>query len=163
MRFGEDIGIDAERDAGGPFELCRALGEQGKLAFAFHIKKQDSGAQREVDFRRGLADSREDDAGGGGPAYSEDALEFSSRYDVESCSGVVKELEDGEGRVGLYGIADEVALSGEDFGEEAQAIKDVIGGIDVERRSILLRERVERDASAGERGVFGGINEGSDR
>ncbi len=57
MGFGEDVRIDAQRDAGALLELGCAFGEQVELALTLDVKEQDSEAQGEINFGGRLADS----------------------------------------------------------------------------------------------------------
>ncbi len=49
-------------------------------------------------------------------------------------------------------------LAGEGFSEEADAVANVIGRVDVERRSVLLGERVKGDLAACERQLACEVN-----
>ena len=51
MGFGEDVGIDAEGEAGFAFELCGARGEQIEFGFAFDVELEDVGVEGVVDSR----------------------------------------------------------------------------------------------------------------
>ncbi len=46
MCLSGDIGVHAQRHIGGFAQLRGTLGQQLKLAFAFHIKKKNAAAQR---------------------------------------------------------------------------------------------------------------------
>jgi len=166
MGLGEDVGVDAQGDAGFLAELCCAFGEELQLAFALHVEEQDAGAQGEVDLGSGLADSGEDNAVGGRLVDSNDALELSSGDNVEARTFLMQELENGKRGVGLDGIADEVRdgrrLAEKGFGEKLEPVEKMVGGVDVERGAVLFREGVERDFSAGEWRAFAGMDEGAD-
>ncbi len=85
------------------------------------------------------------------------ALEFAAGDDVEACSLLCQKSEDGERGVGFDGVADGVRAS---FGtvregslEELEALGDLIGGVDVERRTVFFGEGGEAGPVAMERAV----------
>jgi hypothetical protein len=92
-----------------------------------------------------------------------DALEFSAGDDVEASSLLCQEAKDGERRVGFDGVADGV---GTGFGamregllEELETVGDLLGGVDVERSSVLRGESREVGFVAVQRSVA--IDEGA--
>ena len=87
-----------------------------------------------------FAYSGEDDFFEGGLVGFADALEFAAGDDVEACSLLGQEAEDGEGGVGFDGVADGVGASGEGLLEELEALGDLRGGVDVERRAVFFGE-----------------------
>ena len=163
VSFGEDVGIDAQCDAGALLQFRGALGEQVEFAFALDVEEQDARAQGEIDFRGGLADAGEDDALGCCFIYGQNALELAAGHDVETCPLAVEELENGQCGVRFYRIADQVLVTREGLCEEAQTMADVVCRVDVEWRSILPDKRVERDIATCERRLPCGINKRANR
>ena len=138
--LGEDVGVDAEGEAGGTFEGQGAGGEKIELGDGFDVEEEDAGGEGGVDFVDLLAYSGEDGFRDGFARGSLDAGEFASGDDVEAGAGLREELEDGEGGVGFYGVADGVGDLGEGLLEEGEAAEDVGLGVDVERGAVLGRE-----------------------
>ena len=66
-----------------------------------------------------------------------DALEFAAGDDVEACSLFGEKAEDGEGGVRFNGVADGVGAVGEGLVEELEAVRDLFGGVDVERGAVF--------------------------
>ena len=151
MGLGEDVGIDAESEAGLELELCGARGEQIELGFALHVELENAGFERVVDLRRGFAHAGEDDAIDGFGRCGENALEFAAGDDVKSGAVLSQQLENGQRRIGFYGVADEVIAAGERVLKQVEALENLIGGVDVERRAVVAGEGLKRDAAAVER------------
>ena len=76
----------------------------------------------------------------GGLVSFADALEFAAGDDVEACSLLCQETEDGERGVGFDGVTDGVGAAGEGLLEELEALRDLLGGVDVERSAVLCGE-----------------------
>jgi len=141
MGFGEDVWVDAEGEAGGLAETSRAGGKEMKLGLGFDVEEEDVGVEGGVDLPYLFADSGEDDffeRGSVGPA---DAFEFAAGDNVEACSLLCQEAEDGEGGVGFDGVADGVRAGvgamREGVFEELKALGDLFGGVDVEGGSVF--------------------------
>ncbi len=157
MRFGEDVGIDAQSEAGAGFELAGALGEKIELLLALDVELQDAGAQSLVDFIGRFADAGEDDALHGFGSSGEDAIQFAAGDDVEACAVIGEELEDGEVRVGFDRIADQVIARGERVLKKREALKDLVGRVDVERRAEFAGEGFEGNLAATESAFGAGM------
>lgn len=69
-----------------------------------------------------------------------DALEFSAGDDVKACSLLREEAHDGERRVSFDGVADRMWTAREGRFEELEAVRDLPGRIDIERRAVLVGE-----------------------
>ena len=161
MRVGEDVGIDAQGEAGDALEFAGAGGKQGEFGFALDVELEDAGVEREVDFRGGLADAGEDDAADGFGCGGEDALKFAAGDDVETRAMRGEELEDGERGVGFDGVADEVIAAREGLLKEAEALGDLVGGVDVERGPVAAGKGFERDFAAVQGAAGLGVVEGA--
>src|ERR1700722_3428670 len=93
--FGEDVGVDAEGEAGGFAEGFGTGGEEVQLGLGFDVEEEDVGAEGGVDLPELLAYAGEDyffESGLVGFAY---ALEFAAGDDVEACSLLCQQAEDG--------------------------------------------------------------------
>jgi len=113
MGVGENVGVDAEGEAGLALEFLGADGQESQLGLAFYIKLKNAGFEGEVDLGRGLADAGEDYAVEGFWGSGADALQLTTGDDVKASATVRKQLEDGEGGVCFNGIADEMVARAE--------------------------------------------------
>ena len=84
--FGEDVGVDAEGEAGDFAEGFGAGGEEMELGFGLYVEEEDVGVEGGVDLPDLLADAGEDDFFEGGFVGFADALEFAAGDDVEACA-----------------------------------------------------------------------------
>ena len=96
MGFGEDVGVDAEGEAGAEVEQLGAGGEEVEFGLGLDVEEEDVGAEGVVDLPDLLADAGEDHLFQGGLAGFADALQFAAGDDVEACSLLCQEAEDGE-------------------------------------------------------------------
>ena len=110
-----------------------------------------------VDFVGRFADAGEDDALHGFGRGGEDAIQFAAGDDVEACAVLGEELEDGERRVGFDGVADQVIARGERLLKKREALKDLVGRVDVERRAEFAGEGFERNLAATESAFGAGM------
>ena len=110
-----------------------------EFGLALHVEFEDAGVEREINLRGGLADAGEDDAAGSFGRGGEDALELAAGDDVKARATSGQQLEDGQRGVGLDGVADKVVAAREGLLKEAEALGDLVGGINVERRSVAAR------------------------
>ncbi len=141
--LGEDVGVDAKGEAGDFAEGFGAGGEEVELGFGFDVEEQDVGFEGGVDLPELFAYSGEDYFCEGGFVGFADTLEFAAGDDVEACSLLCQETKDGEGGVGLDGVADGVGAAGEGVLEELEALRDLLGRVDVERSTVLCGEGCE--------------------
>jgi len=148
--LGEDVGVDAEGEAGGAAEEFGAGGEEIEFGGGFDVEEKDSGFEGGVNLGDLLADTGEDGFGNGRPGDFEDAGEFAAGDDVETGAVLSEELEQGERGVGLDGVADGVGNACEGALEEREAREDVLRGVDVEGGSVSGGERGEGDGVAAE-------------
>jgi hypothetical protein len=84
--FGEDVGVDAEREAGDFAAGLGAGGEEVELGFGFDVEEEDVGAEGGVDLPQLFAYAGEDYFFQGGLVGFADALKFAAGDDVEACS-----------------------------------------------------------------------------
>ena len=84
--FGEDVGVDAEGEAGDLAEGFGAGGEEVEFGFGFDVEEEDVGVEGGVDLPDLFAYAGEDDFFEGGLVGFADALEFAAGDDVEACS-----------------------------------------------------------------------------
>src|SRR6266702_4313056 len=159
MGFGEDVGVDAEGEAGDLAEGLGAGGEEEKFGFGFDVEEEDVGVECGIDLPELFADAGEDYFFEGGLVGFADALEFAAGDDVEACSRGGQEAEDGERGVGFDGVADGVGAISKNFFEELEAVGDLRGRVDVERGAVFGREGGEVDSVAVEGAVA--IDEGA--
>ena len=155
MRLRVDVGIDAQADARAPARSARDLAQQLELADALDVEAEDVERERALHLGARLADAREDDplrrAAGG-----EDALELAARDDVEAAAAAREPLQDGERRVGLDGIAEQMVASGERTLVGGEGARHRRARIDVERRAEAARQLGGGDALDEERAVAAG-------
>ena len=104
----------------------------------------------EVDFGGGFAYAGEHYAVDCFRRCGKNALQFAAGDDVEACAVGGKQLEDGEGAVGLDGVADEVFPARECALKKAETLDHLIAGVDIKRGAVTLGESFERDFAAGE-------------
>ncbi len=86
MGFGEDIGINAECEAGALTEGFGTGGEEVELSLRLDVEHEDVGFERGVDLTYLLAYTREDDLLERGLVGLADTLQLSAGDDVEACS-----------------------------------------------------------------------------
>jgi hypothetical protein len=129
--FCEDVGVDAEGEAGDLAAGFGAGGEEVEFGFGFDVEEEDVCFEGGVDLPELFAYSGEDYFFQGGLVGFADALEFAAGDDVEARSLPGSEAEDGEGGVGFDGVADGVRAG---FGamregvlEELKALGDLRG------------------------------------
>jgi hypothetical protein len=151
--LGEDIGVDAEGEAGADGEVLGACGEKFEFLLGFNVELEDVGFECCVDLPGLFAYSGEDDFFQGVRVGATDALEFATGDDVEAGALAAEETEDCEGGVGFDGVADGVRARGEGLLKELEALRDLRGGVDVERRAVFFRKRGERDLITVKRAV----------
>ena len=135
----------------------RATGEEGEFRFAFDIELENASFECEIDFSCGFADAGEDYAVEGFRGSGAKAFQLPAGDDVKACAKVGEELEDGEGGVGFDCVADEVVAGAEGLLEELEAVGDLVGGIDVEGRSLAAGERLKGDFAAIQGGAGAGV------
>ncbi len=146
MGFGEDVGVNAEGEAGDLAAGFGADGEEVEFGFGFDVEEEDAGVEGGVDLPELLAYSGEDYFFEGWLVGFTDALEFAAGDDVEACSRSGQEAEDGQGGVGFDGVADGVRASGKGLLEELEALGDLRGGVDVERGAVFGGQGGEVDS-----------------
>ncbi len=135
--FGEDVGVDAEGEAGDFVASFGAGGEEMELGFGLYVEEEDVGVEGGVDLPLLFAYAGEDYFFEGGLVGFADALELATGDDVEACSLFGEEAKDGEGGVSFDGVADGVGAVGEGLVEELEAVGDLFGGVDVERGAVF--------------------------
>ncbi len=160
--LGEDVGVDAEGEAGADVESFGAGGEEVEFGLGLDVEEEDVGVEGGVDLPDLLAYAGEDDFFEGGFVGFADALEFAAGDDVEACSLLREEAEDGERGVGFDGVADGVGTVREGCFEELEAVRDLPGGVDVERRAVLVGEGGEAGFVAVQGAVAVGEGAGAD-
>jgi hypothetical protein len=84
--FGEDVGVDAEGEAGDLTAGFGAGGEEVELGFGFDVEEENVGLEGGVDLPELFAYSGEDDFFEGRFVGFADTLEFAAGDDVEACS-----------------------------------------------------------------------------
>ena len=161
MGFGEDVGVDAEGEAGAFAEGFGAGGEEVEFGLGLDVEEEDVGAEGGVDLPDLLAYAGEDDFFEGGLVGFADALEFAAGDDVEACSLLGEEAEDGEGGVGFDGVADGVgAACAKAASKSWKRWVICCGGVDVERRAVFVGEGGEAGSVAVEGAVAVGEGAG---
>src|SRR6516162_9996462 len=132
--FRIDVGIDPNRDVGGPPLASRNRREELELRLRLDIDAQDAGIDRSGEFGRALPDAGEHDPVGRN-AGGERALEFSARHNVGPGTEPRQGGDHGLIGVGLHGVANERAHVGERVAENPIVALKRGGGIAVERRA----------------------------
>ena len=143
MGFGEDVGVDAEGEAGALAEGFGAGSEEVEFGLGFDVEEEDVGAESGVHFPGLFAYSGEDYFFEGRRVGFADALEFAAGDDVKACALFGEESQDGKGRVGFDSVADGVGALPEGLVEELEAMGDLICRVDVERCAEFFGERGE--------------------
>ena len=118
-----DIGIHANGDGRRLFFLARDLVDELQFRDAFHIKRIDAGRQRLLDFGAGLADAREI-ALGRLAAGLQHARQFPAADQVESAAALRQQVENGQVRVGLHRVANEVIERRQRRGQSVKMISN---------------------------------------
>ena len=154
MCFGEDIWIHAERKSGFRLELARTRSEKLKFRFALYVKLKDSCAKSLIDLRRCFSDAGEHNAVDGLGSGNEHALQFAAGDDIKSSASLRKQLEDGEGGIGLDCVTHKMIATGKCLPKKLQALEDLVRGINVKRRTKFSGQGFERNFAAVE-GAFG--------
>ena len=88
--LGEDVGVDAEGEAGALAEEGGAVGEQVELGLGLDVEDEDVGFEGGVDLGDLLADAGEDDLLEGRLPGLADALELAAGDDVEARAAAVR-------------------------------------------------------------------------
>ena len=157
--IGKYVGVYAQGEPRRALKFAGAGSEKRKFRFAFNVELKDTGIQGEVYFRGGLAYAGEDDPIRGIGCSREDALQFAAGDDVEPGTPISQQLENGESRVGLDGVADEMITGGERVLEKRESFRDLVGGVDVKRGLVAAGQGGQRDFSAMQRAAGSGIVE----
>ena len=113
MRFGEDVGVYSQGEASDLAKGFGAGGKEVKFGLGLNVEEEDVGAKGSVDLPNLFAYAGEDDSFQGGLVGLTDTLEFAARDDVEACSLLCQQAEDGERGVGFDRVADGVRAAGE--------------------------------------------------
>ena len=150
MGFREHVRIDAQREARLAFQFLRTAGEKFQFRFALHVELQDAGLEGAIDFRFSLAHARENHAVRGFRRGGQHPFQFSSRNDVKPGAAIGKKLENGQRGVGLHGVTHQGVAVCQRFLEQPQPLRDLVAGIDVERRPELPREGFKGNRPAGQ-------------
>ena len=121
--------------------------------FAFDVKEEDLLLESKGDLFIGLSDAGENDLFGVSP-YFQHSFEFPSRNDVKTRPHLFHIIKDRKIRICLCGVADE-GIGGRKSGRQLFVmVLDRLGGVDIERRSMLLGQSIDRDALAMELSVY---------
>ena len=144
MRLGKDVGIDTEGEAGLLSELGGAKGEQFQLRRALHVELQDSRRQSKVDLRHCLADAGEDNPARGLWRSGQHPFQLAAGDDVKARPALGQQLENGQRRVDLDRVADEMIPARKRLLKEFQPRNDLIAGVDIERRAIAAGQSLQR-------------------
>ncbi len=156
----EDVGVDAEGEAGALSEGFGAGGEEVELGLGFDVEHEDVRLERRVDLPDLFAYAGEDDSLQCGLVGFADALQFAAGDDVEACSLMSEEAENRQRGVGFDRVADGVGTAREGFLEELEAVRDLLRGVDVERRAVGVGQSGEVDSVAVEGSVSVGEGAG---
>ena len=162
MGFGEDVGVDAQGDASALLRLAARSARRSSSASLSTLKSRIPALEGEVDSRPVCRLRRRRRARRRLCCMAR-RVRARRRRRCRSLLRGGEELENRERGVGFDGVADEMFLFGECFGEEAETVADVVGGVDVEGCPVFFGERLERNFATGERGVTAGRDEGSNR
>ena len=128
------IGVHADGDGGAQAEFAGDGVDALEFGLAFDIEGEDAFAQGVGDFLAGLPDAGEG-AAAGLPAGFQHAEEFAARDDVETGAEPREEREDGEVRIRLHGIANQVVEGGEGGVEALVVPADGACGVDIGGRA----------------------------
>ena len=107
MRFGIDIGIDANADRRPLARLSRHGIEVIELACRFDVEAMDAQFEPTVHFRDGLSDAGKNDLAGVA-AGRDDSRELAAGYDVEAASQTRQQVQQREVGVGFHRVTHEV-------------------------------------------------------
>src|SRR3984957_19476388 len=103
-----------------------------ELGLGLDVEEEDVGVEGGVDLPDLFAYAGEDYFFEGGLVGFADTFEFATGDDVEACSLLGEETQDGERGVCFDCVADGVGTGGEGLGEELKAVGDLVRGVDVE-------------------------------
>ena len=141
---GINIGIDAERDRGGRAARPGDLVDGLEFGFGFNVDLEYARLEREGDFRRCLADPREDDPLGCDAGRQRPA-QLTLRIDIGARPKPAQRMDHGEIGVGLDGVEDRRVERGEGVGERAVVVAERGRRIAVKRRADIGGDDRERN------------------
>src|ERR1700679_1265060 len=96
MRVGKHIRVDAQSEAGLPFQLAGASSKQHKLGLALHIELQNTDFEAPIDLRGCLAYAGEHDPPNRLRRNGQHTLQLATGDNVETCAVLCKKLENRE-------------------------------------------------------------------
>ena len=171
MRLRVDIGVHAQAHARSATVRVRHLSEPFELVFAFDVEAQHADLERARHFRARLANAGKDDAGRVA-AGGQHALELAAGDDVEAAAVAREPLQNGEIRVGLHRVADQMLAAFErllvrreralhrprrvDIEWRAEASREVGGGDAFDEEAAILQGYVRRAGQARHGSATGG-------
>ena len=139
-----DVGVDAQRDARAralrPGDAVDAI----ELPCRFGVDRLDAKRDRALELVPRLADAGEHDLGRN-EAGPEGHVDFAARVRVGLRANPAKQTDDGERRVGLEGIVQDVRHPGKRAVQVVVALAHGLGAVDVERRAMRLGQRGSGD------------------
>ena len=148
MRLGEDVGIDAQREARLLPQPGGARGEQLQLRRALHVELQDARCQCKVNLRSRLAHAGEDHPAYGLRRGGQHTLQFATGDNINPRSALGEQLDDGQRRIDLDRVADQVIAAGERLLKKREPFQNLVGGVNVERRAVELGQHFQRNFAA---------------
>ncbi len=155
MRFRKNIGIHPQREPRAHAQRLRPRRQQRQLSLRLHVEQQDSRLQRRVNLPGLLAYAGEDHSLQRLFARPPHPLQFAPADDVEARAKLRQQPQDRQRRVRLHRVADRRRPSRKGLLEQPKPLPDLSGGVNIQRRSILLRQRVQPHSIAAERAPAG--------
>ena len=140
--LGVDVGVDADADRRDAVRSQRHFVEHIDFGFALDVEAANADFQRLAHFAPGLADAGKNDLGR--PcACCQRACKLTAGNDVKAAPGAGKDLQDGQRRVGFHGVADLRVAPGKAalVGREGRQHRCL--GVDKQRRTVLLCQRLK--------------------
>src|ERR1039458_9818330 len=148
MGIGRHVRIHAESHAGNRAQPRRALCQSPEFRLAFHIEQQNPSSQRRSHLVTRLSHAREYDLLGRAAVGGHHPLQFSARNYVKAASLPRQQAQNAHIGIRLDGIADGVGDIAKRVLKGRQPLADRRCRIDVERRSVALRQFWQRKSLA---------------
>ena len=140
-----DIRVHTQREPCPLFEASRPLGEPLQLGLAFDVEEEDVGLESRVELPILLAHAGEHNPAQGFGSSATNPLQLATGDDIEAATQTTEQLQQGKRRVCLDRETDRGGQGAEGIAKHGNTRLDVVAGVDVERRAVLLGELLEGD------------------
>ena len=145
--FGVHVGVHADGDGRDFLELAGDAVDALEFRFAFHVETVNAFAQGEGDFVGGFAHAGEY-AFFRVPARGNGALDFAAADGVKATAQIGERAQDAEVGIGFHRKTNQMIQRRERVAEFGEVVSERFGGVNVERRAMLLGERGNGNALA---------------